>query len=263
MGSLVADLERDLQKDHRVFLFLDYDGTITPIVETPEDAVLDEDTKELLARLVGVGQIDLVVVSGRAIDDLRQMTGEVPGLRMIGNHGFDSEGGEIPDSSGLEETIRVYGEKLKSMEEKYPGLLLEYKKVALSVHYRKVDSQKAADLMPEFFVWWLENGDPDNFMVMAGKKVFEIKPRKINKGTAVLKMIDELRETESKSARRYIYIGDDITDEDAFRELRKFSGGKAYTVAVGEARPTRARYRVDEIEQVKTVLRKIIEIMAN
>ena len=223
----------------KIALFLDYDGTLTPIVERPEDAVLDEAVRTTLHRLAE--HLLLAVVSGRDLADVRERVG-VEAIFYAGSHGFDiagpgsyrlqHEAGEasLPALDAAEKTL---GEKLAGID----GAALERKRFALAVHYRRVaegDVQKVRSVVEAVLA------GQTRLRLGEGKKVLELRPDiDWDKGKAVDWILDALS-PESDGARP-IYIGDDTTDEDAFSALV----GRGVGIAVLEKeRPTAAGYRL-------------------
>jgi alpha,alpha-trehalase len=234
----------------RPAVFLDYDGTLTPIVPRPEDAVLPESTRAALIRLAA--RRPVAILSGRDLDDVRSMVG-VEGLTYAGSHGFDivtadghreQRGTEFsPDLDAAESDLRA------ALADGPPGAWVERKRFAIAVHYRQVDHSMVPEVARQ--VEAVRSRHPA-LRRTGGKMVFELRPSiEWDKGRALLSLIDVLGLGEADVVP--LYIGDDETDEDAFRALR----GRGIGIVVGQAedeRPTAATYRIGTPEEVRDVL---------
>jgi alpha,alpha-trehalase len=203
----------------RIALFLDYDGTLTPIVDTPEKAVIPDDIREALAALAR--QCPVGVISGRDLNDVREKVG-IDSVVYAGSHGFEIAGSkEFPVSRRVgEEFLPLLDRAAQELVAKLtgiPALLVERKKFAIAVHYRLVDPQRVKEI----------EGAVDGVVARfpglrksAGKKVFELQPEvDWHKGKALLALLD-LLELDRDDVLP-VYIGDDRTDEDAFRVLKR------------------------------------------
>ena len=229
----------------RLALFLDYDGTLTPIVDRPELAVLSEAMRASLRRLAGFCTV--AVISGRDLRDVRSRVG-VEGLHYAGSHGFDIAGpdgrGHAPEAAeaALPELDAAEADLHGRLDE-LPGALLERKRFGLAVHYRLVAPDRAGEV--EAAVDAVLQ-DRRGLRKRGGKKVFELLPDiDWDKGAAV-NWLRESLDLEGDDVLT-VYIGDDLTDEDAFKVLQ--DGGIG--IAVMDApRPTAARYRLKYPEAV-------------
>ncbi len=215
-------------------LFFDYDGTLTPIVSRPENAVLSATARRLLRRALRTRNLDIVIVSGRSLADVRNMVG-IPGLTYVGNHGFEIEG---PGIEFRHEALRQYqgavemaAAELATIRVK--GLWVERKGATVAVHVREVEDgarrpaeRRAASVLRRH-----------NLRVTTGKAVVEGRPPiDWNKGYAVLHVLALRHGVDWVSRVRALYVGDDVTDEDAFRSLR----GLGRSIRVGPATQTEA-----------------------
>jgi trehalose 6-phosphate synthase/phosphatase len=220
---LLARLEEMEPRLPSFFLFLDYDGTMAPIVESPDRAVITGRMRGLLDRLKK--KIPVAVISGRELRDVREKVG-LDGIIYAGNHGAEIwdgrqvvRNGSRDDRHHLEKFLSRLGEKLSHI----PGVMVEDKGVTASVHFRMVGIKQMESVIRMF----RETAkDFENvFRVTTGKKVFEIRPPGAwNKGDAVSWIM-----RRHGDGRTPIYIGDDTTDEDAFRVI----GDKGVSVCVG------------------------------
>jgi len=234
----------------RVYLMLDYDGTLAPISSTPEDAVLPAAAKAALQCLASHDSRRLAIVSGRALADVRSMTG-IEGIAYVGNHGWEI----LRPDGGREERRDAHGEplmeglkaELRRALKRYRGVRFEDKGPAFTVHFRLVDRSVVPDLLGVFDE--IVGAGPA-FHVGTGKMVREVRPLgPWNKGTAVRRLLD-LESAEDDGGVIPLYIGDDDTDEDAFREI----GGDGVTIRVGGPAPTYAAYYLNDTGEVTKLL---------
>jgi alpha,alpha-trehalase len=261
---LPSALERldDLQAEagtRRLAFFLDYDGTLTPIVARPDMAKLSPEMRDTLERLA---QACLVaIVSGRGLADVRGLVG-APDLIYAGSHGFEIAGPQglsiqaehgtefLPD---LDEMEGFLHRALEPVE----GALVERKRFSIAVHYRNVDphDQSAVDDAVGRAL-----ADHPGFRKGLGKKVYEIQPNiDWHKGRAVRWLIEALELDLSEVLP--VYIGDDVTDEDAFRALK----GDGLGILVrdpAEPHETAARYALESPDEVRRFFETLLERMA-
>lgn len=218
-------------------LLLDYDGTLTPIVNRPELARLSSRRKKILKLLARHPQIKMAIISGRKLSDIKKLVG-IPHLIYAGNHGFEIE---IHGKHFVFPAAQQFAPVLKKIKSemarkiKVKGVLIEDKKFTLSIHYRLVaghDLSLFHRLFNEVIRPW-----KGKVKVTKGKKVFEIRPPfDWDKGKAVKWIMKKL------GLRKHlpIYIGDDQTDEDAFKVLK----GKGISIWVGREKSPRADYHL-------------------
>jgi trehalose 6-phosphate phosphatase len=236
----------------RPALFVDYDGTLTPIVQRPEWAVLARSMRDVLRDLTQCCPV--AVISGRDLANARELVG-LDDVVYAGSHGFDIEGpagihmqhdgakASIPDLDAAEKS-------LGSALGRVAGALLERKRFTLAVHFRNVAESEVATVAQAVDTVARHH---ERLEVTHGKKVFELRPRvDWDKGKAVSWLFDALGLDASTHVA--VYIGDDITDEDAFRALRRRGIG----IAVGDlSLPTHATYRLEDADQVERFLRRL------
>lgn len=236
------------------YFFLDYDGTLTPIVSRPDLAVLSAEAKEALIRIRDCPGVFLAVISGRLLEDLYARIG-IPGITYVGNHGL-----EIRNPAGVHKKVLSASRKkemqqiqaaLKANLRSLPGVLLEDKEAILSVHYRMVAREGQARVMKEMEQVQKKWGT--RWTVVSGKMVFEIRPRAdFHKGKAVQ---DLLKGAPAPPVLSF-YFGDDQTDEDAFRFLK----GKGITVFVGSPEsPSDAEYYLQSPGEVLETLKRLAD----
>jgi trehalose 6-phosphate phosphatase len=235
----------------RTAIFLDYDGTLTPIVDRPEDARLGGAMREVVGALAR--RHPLAVVSGRDLDDVRARVG-VEEAFYAGSHGFDIVGPGAsrhrhPDALAHVATLDQAEAELATRLRDLPGSRVERKAFSLAVHYRLV---AAVDLPRLQAAVEAVRATHPALRVQAGKKVFDFQPDvPWHKGRAVM----WLMEAVGDEALVPLYVGDDVTDEDAFRTLAE----RGVTVAVLDApRPTAAQYRLRDTQGVHELLRALL-----
>jgi trehalose 6-phosphate synthase/phosphatase len=235
-----------------VALFLDYDGTLTPIVPRPQDARLGESARLSLEQAARTPNLDTVIVSGRSLEDVQNMVG-VPGLTYVGNHGFEIEG---PGISYRHEGVKRFQEALEAAAQDLtalavPGAWVERKGMTLAYHLRETPpaEREAAEHDAEAVF------KRRRLAITGGKAIVEGRPPiEWHKGHAVLYVLVRRHGADWPSRVRALYIGDDLTDEDAFRSLR----GIGRSICVAATPPeggTSADFRLPDSEAVVHLLR--------
>ena len=255
LRRIKKDLEKRIKHTKKIIFFLDYDGTLTPIRKKPRLAKIDKNTKLLLTKLASKPHSRVFIVSGRSLKDIRSLIG-LRSLCYIGNHGIELEGPGFkyinPKAKSLKPFIQRAYQTLKK-KLKIKGIILENKIYTLSLHYRLVDSKKMPVLKKIFNGIIRDLQKTKKVKITEGKKVLEIRPNtKWDKGK-ILKWV--LKKKKSKGAT-VISIGDDKTDEDAFRAL----GKKGISILVsGKQRKTFAQYRLNSPKEVRNFLYELVD----
>ena len=237
-------------KRYPLCLFLDYDGTLTPIAAHPSKARLRKTMRDALARCAERKDTDVSIVSGRAMDDIRKMVGD-PALIYAANHGMEVEGPTIerfrhPDLVHYEERSQELLQGLEAIAK--DGAWTEAKGPTLTFHVRPVPEAKRAVLLDRARQVMADYG----YQAREAHAALEARPPiGWDKGRAVLHILRERYGPAWSERVRVIYVGDDQTDEDAFRVL----AGLAMTVRVGSAdTPTAALRRLPNVEAVRRLL---------
>ena len=240
----------DRLEDRRVALFLDYDGTLTPIVDRPEEAKLSADMRRVLKKVAGCHTT--AIISGRDLPDLKSLV-DLEGLVYAGSHGFDIE---LPDGRRKSPpaaqqalpALKSAGDLIERRIGKTKGIIVERKKYAVTVHYRLAATEEH-DTIEAAVDEALRS--TEGLRKRGGKKIFELLPDiDWDKGEALLLLLDilDLRD------ERYmvpLYIGDDVTDEDAFAAL----GDDGISIAVGRSEAdSNARWTVPDPAAVGELL---------
>ena len=242
-----------IKKAKRVFLFLDYDGTLTPIRKKPSLAKISSGTRKLLSELSKKKWIKVFIISGRSIKNLRGLI-RLKSIYYVGNHGFEAEGSRLhyvhPEGRRCVPVMKELQEALRK-NIAIKGVVFDDKKYTLSVHYRMVKEGAVQELKKIFRKTISNFNKKSRIKVAHGKKVFEIRPSVAwDKGKAVKKLI------KNKKNILPIMIGDDITDEDAFRELK--ARGISILVALRKKK-SYAKYRLLSTDGVREFLKIVLE----
>lgn len=249
-----GEIRRRLQGSEPA-VFLDYDGVLTPIVQHPDLAVLSDETRQILARLASV--LTVAVVSGRDVADVRDKI-RLPGIYYAGSHGFD-----IISSTGepvIDERLELFQQYLAPLDtatdmlerelHDVDGSQVERKRFAIAVHYRRA---READL--ERIEAAVRETAPHVplLRVTTGKKIFEFRPDfDWDKGRAIHWLQRELNLDRPDVTP--LYLGDDTTDEDAFRVIRKQGIG----IVVGrDGEDSHARYALEDTDEVAGFLDRL------
>lgn len=238
----------------RPAIFLDYDGTLTPIVERPELAVLTDQARGVVDTLARA--LPVAVVSGRDRADVERLVG-LDSLIYAGSHGFDVT---VPGKGALDHGAGDFTALLDGVEARLhagldaiPGALVERKKFSIAAHYRQVaDSDYAAfrAALDEILA------TIDGIKEKPGKKVFELQPAiDWDKGKCVLFLLDALGLNGDDHVP--MFFGDDVTDEDAFKALRDCGIGVVVADDEDPARRTAAHFRVADPDQLIALLRRL------
>jgi len=243
----------------RVFFFLDYDGTLTPIVSKPEKARLKKAMRSTLLSLSSFPGVKIAVVSGRSLSDLQNMMGSIPEIIYVGNHGLEMKGMDffwshpaVNQASRIME--RIWNELEKSLHP-VKGMLLENKTLGISLHYRLVAEGKVADLHRDFqeiITPWVQLGVVS---VHNGKKVWEIraKARLWNKGHVVRRLLQKYKRQGSFLP---VFMGDDQTDEDAFKAFQ--NSGITVKVTENPRARSAAKYYIHSSDEVLDFFEQVI-----
>jgi trehalose 6-phosphate synthase/phosphatase len=232
-------------------VFLDYDGTLAEIARHPSEAQLSGGVREALAACAARKDTELVVVSGRSLDDVRAMVG-VESVVYAGNHGLEIEGPGMdpfrhPDLTHYAERALRLAPELGALCS--DGAWVEEKGATLTLHFRELAPERRGALAAAA----REVISAAGFQPRDARCAVEARPPIAwDKGHAALHVLRELHGQAWSTALRVIYAGDDDTDEDAFRALQ----GLGATFRIGPAdQPTRARRRLRDVSAVEAMLR--------
>ncbi|KAG6397486.1 hypothetical protein SASPL_143653 [Salvia splendens] len=250
-------------KGKQIVMFLDYDGTLSPIVDDPDRAFMSESMRATVRKVARY--FPTAIVSGRCRDKVYSFV-RLTELYYAGSHGMDIKGpskGYNKDAEAvlfqpasefipmIDEVYRALLEVTKST----PGARVEHNKFCVSVHFRCVDEKKWIELAKQ--VGMVLEGYP-SLRLSQGRKVFEIRPTiKWDKGKALEFLLESLGYANCADAFP-VYIGDDRTDEDAFKVLRE--RGQGFGIVVSKTpKDTKASYSLQEPSEVMAFLRRLVE----
>ena len=258
VGALeLRDIVRERRAARRLVVFLDYDGTLTPIVDRPDLAVLPDDMRRALKALAA--RHPIYVISGRDRDDVRNLVG-VDNVQYVGSHGFHMLE-KLPgiDQETLDEAVpqlEAAADELEQWLDYIDGVLIERKKLSFALHYRLVDHHdlrqiKAAaeDVLERYSALTSKKG----------KKVIEFVPDiPWDKGRCLQALLERVAEQSGGRDLYPIYLGDDVTDEDAFGVLE--GGAGTGILVAGEERSSAAEFRLPDTDAVKEFLDALVEL---
>jgi trehalose 6-phosphate synthase/phosphatase len=235
---------------HRLALFLDYDGTLTPLRRHPSEAVLSSGMRHAIAACSRRSDTHVTIVSGRSLDDITKMVG-TPELTFAGNHGLEISGPGL--QTFRHQDIDHYERRLHDLAKLLEGICIsgswvEEKRASLTFHFREADVSDHERLAGEARVHIQEAG----FQARSAHCAVEARPPiGWDKGHAVLHILRMIYGPTWSENVRTIYVGDDETDEDAFRVL----SGLGITFRIGASElPTQASRQLPNVEVVQTLL---------
>lgn len=243
-----------------LLIMLDYDGTLTPIVSHFQDAQIAPERLDFLRQLAHLPQVQLAIVSGRSVSQLLLFLAPLVGepLLLSGLHG--GEIFDLKNQAYLEEPSPDFKTAITALKsclttqgvDQLPGIELEDKGFSLGLHYRHASAQNAQLALNALKEGLITEGLAMAFILRPGKQLLEAVPKGFNKGIAVnhLLVLATQRFCEQPAL---VYIGDDITDFDAFRSVNTFAqGANAY---VGSQLP-------DSSPSVSTILPDVPAVYA-
>ena len=223
-------------------LFLDFDGTLVELAETPDSIRVAPDLGPMLDRLRRRLGGRLAIVSGRSLADLQRHV-PLSGIAFSGSHGLEisfADGTHLPLSvpagiDGVRDEVLAFADGAE-------GLLVEEKPAGIALHYRQAPEQaeRALGFMSRL-------GEAHGWSVQPGNMVVELRPDGATKGDALRAFMTEPEFADA----RPVFVGDDLTDEHAFRAAGSLGGAG---ILVGPARETAARYRLGSVAAVRDFL---------
>ena len=236
-------------------IFLDYDGTLTKIVKDPSKAKMSKETRNVVRQLSKLCEV--AILSGRDAEDVKKLV-KIDHIAYAGSHGFDilTADGKRKNSRRWNAFLPIIDRAERDLRRRTKGIsgvLVERKKFAISVHFRNVSASQIKELEKHFNS--VASCFSRKLRKSKGKKVFELLPKvKWNKGKALLYLMRAFGLSKEKEFIP-VFLGDDLTDEDAFRVLREDGVG----IIVGnEFNPnTLARFSLRNPEEVRRFLEKV------
>jgi len=254
--------ESDIRGASHIILLSDYDGTLTPIVGRPEQAILSPDVGEKLRFLAQKPAFSVGIISGRSLSEVKSLVG-IAEIYYAGNHGLEIEGPGLrfihPAAKKAQPQIQYLLQQLSARLAAIDGVFVEDKGLSLSVHYRLVresEEEIVAQIFHQITSPQLSEG---KVRVTSGKKVWEVRPPiDWHKGKAVETIINEMRAFLKSEQLLTIYLGDDTTDEDAFRIIHR---PKGWSIYIGEENSlSNADYFLNSTSEVETFLARLLEL---
>jgi trehalose 6-phosphate phosphatase len=256
LPSALDHIQQILHKanNRKIALFLDYDGTLTPIVNDPDKAFLDQSTRQTLEKVAQKWVV--AVISGRDLAAIQNFV-KLDNLYYAGSHGFDISG---PANLTLEmqkgkQFLPVLDKARGQLEEKLtdiPGAAIERKQFSIAIHYRNVEQAQVTTVRQT--VRQVQTGYPE-LRITEGKKVFELQPDiEWHKGKALTWLMEKL--TLNLDTYYPMYIGDDITDEDAFESLKTIGTS---IVVKGSFHPTSADFVLENTRETAAFLETLFD----
>ena len=248
-------------------VFLDYDGTLTPIVNDPDSAYLSHDMREAIKRVSSL--FPTAVISGRGREKVKQFVA-LQELYYAGSHGMDISGPGVESfedscltlkgtsiafqpAAKFEPVIKKIGQELIQAIDGINGAAVEDNKFCVSVHFRNCSPESYSTVLDA--VASVVSRHPD-FCITRGRKVLEVRPKiDWNKGSALMHLLQMLGIDEEKVF--CLYIGDDRTDEDAFEVLRKSGVGAGILVST-RTKVTAGRWTLRDPYEVAEFLNKLV-----
>jgi len=256
--STPRNLAREVARAARVpgaarTLLLDLDGTLAPIVPTPEQARVPAETLDALRALARQGWT-VAVVSGRPARQVRRLV-PLRRIRVFGSHGLEGSwepGARRGPSRNLQRRLDALERSATRLAAGHPGARVERKPAGLAFHDRGLDGD-ALRAFRRALAGWLDEQDLGRLERIEGKRVLELRPGGVDKGLVVRALPPGRRRGTDLSL---VAIGDDRTDEDMFRAL----GPRGLAVRVGRSlRGSAARRRLASVRAVREFLTALAE----
>lgn len=247
--------DRRLADISRLGFFTDFDGTLVGLRRDPGAVRIGQSTRRLLESLRARG-VAVGVLSGRHLEDLVSRVG-VAGLWYVGDHGFslqDPQGcRRLLVSAPVRQQMATLGQLLQSRLASLPGIRIEQKLATVAVHHRSAAPAAVRRARAVIQKVLAEHG---KLRLLAGKKVWELMPAEpVSKWTALAHIVRAEKLCMPRAL--FFYLGDDTTDEFVFRGMRRCKTA-ACSVAVGDRRPTAARYALKGPGEVRILLRHLL-----
>jgi trehalose-phosphatase len=237
-----------------ILVGLSFDGILAPLVDNPTLACLYPGMEQLLQRLANRPETAVAIVSGRERADLQGRI-RIPGLIYAGNHGLEISGPGVlfvePAAAGYRDALQEWSTALTTRLQPIPGVWVEDKGLSLSVHYGQAAEADLEEVRRVVNSVLAGSNHPPQ--LTQGEKAFEIRPRLYwNKGAASLWMCEQLGHGDAL----IVYIGSDVTDEEAFKSLTDH-----LTVRVGPPAETAAQFHLENPAEVEEFLRWLTSLV--
>lgn len=232
----------------RASLFLDIDGTLLDLVDRPDEVIADAALHDLLRRLLVALDGRVAVLSGRSLDQVDTILGEIAGeMAVSGSHGCEHRWRGISARPDRPPALDRAAERFRDFTGGRDGVLLEEKSFGVALHYRMnpaVGNEAQAVAV--------QLADELGLDVQHGKMMVELRVAGGGKGGALQRLMNRA----PMAGTRPVFIGDDVTDEDGFAAARALGG---HGVLIGEPRPTAADYRLEGPAQLRRWLAEAVQ----
>jgi trehalose-phosphatase len=232
----------------------DFDGTLAPLVDHPDQARMTPEARRVLADLVAVDGVWVLLLSGRSLADLREIADPPAGVLLVGGHGNEFEsplvrGAQtpLPSVDSMDSVLDALEAELFAIANDCPGAVVETKPHSVAFHTRRANPADGASATERVLALPV----PPGLRTLRGKEVIEFVAGSATKGTALIDVRNQLEIAPGST----VYFGDDVTDEFAFRALDSSEGDISVKVGPGE---TAARYRVADASALIAVLNQLL-----
>lgn len=241
-------IRAELHATRRRVLFLDFDGTLAPIVTNPKKAKMNASVKRVIQKLQT--SFDIFVVSGRTLKEIRKFV-NIQGISYAGEHGLHfmigGKEGVVLDSKSSQKMHRAMRSNMRRLQKSFPGLYIENKKFSLAIQYRSVPAH-LQDSCIQAVVELFNSVPKGKFFIRHDLYTIELLPKtKFNKGSFVTTVLKKIPHCTA------LYLGDSETDEDAFKVLRHH-----ISIRVGKSSVSKAKYFVSSQQDVNAVLSALV-----
>ena len=247
----IEDIKMRIDNSDSIALFLDYDGTLVRFRDRPKHATPPQEVIEIIEKLVGYPKLKIFIISGRTLSELKRML-PIKGLSFIGLHGLEMD---YMGKSFLWEKAKevkpiiahIKREALKKFE-KEKKVIVEDKTYALALHYRMLERDRVEEVKREFLKI-IKRHNNGNLEILPGAEVLDLRPKGWDKGKAVSLILKKLPRSIP------VYIGDDRTDEDAFRILKQ-----GITILISDKiKKSYAKFYLRNPDEVIRFLKEVID----
>ncbi|MDH3706344.1 MAG: trehalose-phosphatase, partial [Acidimicrobiia bacterium] len=247
MNGDVTEALRGLARTPVMLVACDYDGTLAPLVDNPDEAFPHRESIAALRALAAFPDTEVAVVSGRSLRDLAALSRLPEEIHLVGSHGSEFDAGFLRElDRGQLELRKAITQELEGIAGHHPGALVEKKPASVAFHYRQAAEGSADDIVAQILAG---PATTPGVQVKHGKDVVELAVIETDKGEA----LETLR--RQVGAEAVIFMGDDVTDEDAFARLT----GPDVGIKIGPG-DTKAGLRLDDTEDASRALALLCEL---
>lgn len=258
--SMAEEIGREIAGGQKVWLFLDYDGTLAEFAPTPDTILPDEDLIALLKRLAAYpSALRVAILSGRRFSHIRALL-PVPGVLLAGNYGIEFQTWEGERVRLVDfERERPFLDQVKTewakIIEHLPGFYLEDKGYSLALHALQAPEKSAREILTEANKIACQVLERGSLRILGGHKFLEIAPTISDKGQSLSTLLKRF----SWQGARILYFGDDDKDEEAFKVVLRHDG--IPFVVSRQPKQTLARYRFESPAEARAWLNTLADIL--